>query len=224
MEVVETIKYDFGAQRKSGIQRNITFIKTSPEGKKLFSPIWVDLVVDERGNKYQWGQKKVGNDLQVKINDPKKDVSGLKTYIISYEVRGAFTYFSDHDELRWDVTGDKWGVKIDKASATVMLPNVIDDRDIQMVCNDCQTYHSGMESSFSTKAALKPSQSLSFVLGFPKGVVAEVAPYTYIGFWDRWYGKVFKIMIIMIAVIVAFVLLLSLAQKYPLTKNKNKGF
>ncbi len=198
IEVVENIKYDFGNQQRHGIFRNIPFTKKNTAGKKFKTPIRFGLVIDEKGQKYKWKEKEVNEQLQVKIGDPDKYVTGQKTYILSYEVKGAFSYFSDHDELYWNVTGNDWNVPIDKAYAEVVMLDVIDDDKVSLACftgifgsnaSDCQTYHSGTTTSFTTNRVLNPSEGFTFAFGFPKNLVAVLEPVPYLSFWERWYGK-----------------------------------
>lgn len=198
MEVVESIRYDFGNQKRHGIYRSIPYIKTNKEGKKLKVAIRVDLVVDEKGQKYKWKESKTNEQIQIKIGDPDKYISGIKNYIISYEVKGGLTYFSDHDELYWNATGNEWTVPIDKTYSEITLPDVLDDYKVKMACytgvtgstsSDCEVYHSGKISTFETKRVLYSNEGLTLALGFPKNIVAVLEPVPYVTFWERWYGK-----------------------------------
>jgi len=49
-------------------------------------------------------------------------VTGVHSYVISYRVGGALTYFSDHDELYWNVTGNEWDVPINYVNSEITLP------------------------------------------------------------------------------------------------------
>ena len=49
-----------------------------------------------------------GDDLDIKIGDPDRTITGEHTYEITYRVRGAYNAFEDHDELYWNVVGNEW--------------------------------------------------------------------------------------------------------------------
>ena len=51
-------------------------------------------------------------------------IRGDHVYEISYRVRGALNRFESHDELFWNVTGDRWEVPIERATATVHAPQI----------------------------------------------------------------------------------------------------
>jgi len=108
INVTEKILYDFSTFQKHGIYRNIFFTKKNEEGKKYQLDFSNFLVKDENGNNYDFSQSIVNEEIRLKIGDADKFITGMQTYIISYKVTGALTYFLDHDELYWNVTGNKW--------------------------------------------------------------------------------------------------------------------
>jgi uncharacterized membrane protein len=55
--------------------------------------------------------------------------------IITYQVYNTIRTFEDHDELYWNVTGNKWPVMIQNANVSVFLP----DSSISNVKMDCFT-------------------------------------------------------------------------------------
>jgi hypothetical protein len=75
---------------------------------------------NERAHKFE--RSRVGSNLQLKIGDPDKTISGPQRYRISYTVKGAFNSFDTHEEFYWNATGDEWGVPMQSASATLTAP------------------------------------------------------------------------------------------------------
>src|SRR5260221_13631738 len=97
--VNEKITYDFGSAYKHGIYRNIPLLKTNSGGKKfVLTPTHIS-VTDENGKSYRYSDLSTDTEISLKIGDPNKTITGVHIYNIQYEVRGALTYFSDHDEL-----------------------------------------------------------------------------------------------------------------------------
>lgn len=122
IDVVEKIVYDFDDLYKHGIYREIPFIKTNNVGKKLWLDFDVESVKDESGRSYSYKQTEGERLMRLKIGDANRTITGVHTYIISYKVKGALAYFSDHDELYWNVTGNEWTVPIARITSGVIWP------------------------------------------------------------------------------------------------------
>ena len=112
VDVKETINYDFGDQEKHGIFRFIP-VKYKARGGNFNLRLSGIKVTDENGKAQNFAVSYPGNNVEIKIGDADKYVSGQKKYVISYILRRAVNYFSDHDELYWNFTGDEWQVPIE---------------------------------------------------------------------------------------------------------------
>ena len=200
LEVIEYIKYDYEYTYRHGIFRTIPYIKTNKDGKKFALTLDVKSVIDRQGNayKFQTSSNESTGDLTIKIGDPNRTITGIHEYIIDYEVYGAYTYFSDHDELYWNITGDKWPVAVEHTQAKVELPEAIEEKDLRPVCytgrpgsttTNCTTNVEGDTLVLQGTRTLLAGEGMTFVLGFPKGVVAVVEPKPFVPFWATWYGK-----------------------------------
>jgi len=187
--ITETVLYDFGTERRHGIFRDVPVIYENTEGRKFRVSLSIQSVTDEEGRPYQYEVSSYGNDTRIKIGDPDKTVTGEHTYIITYTARGVITYFSDHDELYWNVTGNGWEVPIDRAEATIVFDTSIKERALPEVRVDCFTGAEGStehlcagERQFDgtiyigSKRALDVGEGLTLVLSFPKDIVAVVEP------------------------------------------------
>lgn len=106
---------------------------------------------------------------------------GEHTYTLSYSTTNQLKFFSDHDELYWNVTGNDWNYPIEQASATVHLP-IINKQDL--TGHTAYTgYHGSRDqdyttsvndqgiTSFQTTKSLAPQQGLTIVVGWHKGFV-----------------------------------------------------
>jgi len=204
IDVKETIVYDFGRLYRHGIYREIPFIKTNKEGKKFKLDFSQFSVVDENQRPYRFQKILADEKIRLKIGDADKTVSGIRTYIISYKVAGALTYFSDHDELYWNATGNDWPVSIKEAVIEVELPEKIDESQLKTACYTgsygattslCQIFFNHLDDDrikmvIKTTSSLGYKEGLTFVLGFPKNMVAVLEPKEYMPFWETILGKI----------------------------------
>ena len=185
IDVTEQIKYNFSTNQKHGIYRNIPIIKTNQEGKRFKLTIDNISVTDQNKIPYTVSVENSGDYKKIKIGDANKYVTGLKDYYISYKVSGAITYFSDHDELYWNITGNEWDIPIESVLSTVYLSDVTDQDNITTTCftglkgeskRDCEIKNAGANTNFSTLTSLSPKEGITIVYGFPKGKISVLEP------------------------------------------------
>jgi len=207
--VEEKIDYDFGLQSKHGIYRIIPFVKTNQENKKYRLDIADITVTDEKGAEYRFTQTYNGEDLTLKIGDASTYVTGQKVYKIKYQVSGALTYFSDHDELNWNVIGNAWEVPIASVTAEVQLPQGVSLDNLKSTCYT-GVYESKTQScviqnqtegviTAATQESLYSKEGLTIVVGFPKGIAAVLEPKEVISFWSTFLGKLLSLIIALAA-------------------------
>lgn len=120
--VTETITYDFGAEEKHGIFRDIP--TTHPEPATVwYKKRYVDLALTDvtmDGSSVPYEATDDSTQLSVKIGDPNTTISGVHEYVITYTLDGALTYLSDGSaEFYWNVTGNGWEVPILGAEAII---------------------------------------------------------------------------------------------------------
>ncbi len=172
--VVETIAYDFNADERHGIFRDIPL--TTDQGPRLSIRL-VD-VRDEYGNSIRATTSADRAMFHVKIGDPNVTVRGAHTYVITYDVANVVRPFDDHDELYWNVTGNAWPVGITHATASVTLPNTTPVSGIRMDCFTGALRSAARQCSFDAQAlsytttqALAVSEGLTIVFGMPLGII-----------------------------------------------------
>lgn len=204
INVEEKIIYDFNNFHRHGIFRNIPFIKINNEGKKYQLELTNFSVFDENNLPYQFTQLKNGENIKLKIGDPNKTITGVHPYIIHYQVSGAITYFSNHDELYWNITGNQWPVAISSVEAKIVLPEEIQQELIKGVCftgsygskrSDCQIRQERNIISFTTINRLEPNEGLTIAVKFPINIVAHLEPKEIVSFWDTIFGKLVSLLI-----------------------------
>lgn len=103
---------------------------------------------------------------------------GTYTYNINYHVNNAVHFGAAGDELNWNVNSSHWNLPINKASATITLPDAAKILHYDTYINNMQSTsdinilqaESGV-LSVATQRALAPHQSLSIFISWPKGIV-----------------------------------------------------
>ncbi len=209
INVKETIVYDFGDLQKHGIYREIPFIKTNQDGKKYRLEINNISVVDEKNEPYIYSQTINKQQLTIKIGDPNRTITGEHTYLISYTVSGALTYFSDHDELYWNVTGNEWNVPIANTTASVVWPEDLKKEDIKTTCytgifsrstsNCSYLIDDRIQDNIKSNRILLANEGFTIVVGFPKNIVAVLEPKEFISFWNTLAGKLVILLLSLLA-------------------------
>ena len=178
-------------------------IQVRAEGNQIRRGIYRDLPVeyeDRLGNTYEISVEPLAV-LRNEIPEPfhtvrnRRDVRtyfgskdrlverGVHTYTYRYRANRMLGFFDEHDELYWNVTGNRWAFPIDKASATVTL-EFDAPRDAIMVegytgrlGSKAQDYSRYMDEAgavhFSADNPLPSAHGISIVVGWPKGLVNE---------------------------------------------------
>lgn len=178
INVEETIVYDFGAQQRHGIYRNIPY-KYKARGGNYSLDISDVKVSGDSGRAIEYSTSRSGGYLKLKIGDPNTYVTGQQVYKIYYTVDKAVNFFENHDELYWNITGNEWIVPITKASANVFSPNVQANRvecftgSYGSTNSQCSKVISGSNVSFETNQSLNEKEGLTIVVGYPKGYFLE---------------------------------------------------
>jgi uncharacterized membrane protein YgcG len=180
LTVTEDIRVDFGALERHGIFRDIPLRYRYDSERVRVTPI-SNITVDDGSSPVPHSTSREGNYLRLRIGDPDVFVSGEQRYRVSYNVEGTLNPFGDRDELYWNVTGNGWPVPIERASATVELP----DGALQSVAcyqgvvgstDECSTSTSGRITTFASTTALAAESGMTLVMGTNKGAIAVDPP------------------------------------------------
>ena len=181
VSVTETITYDFEGASRHGIFRDVKESYKDALGVMENISITDIQVTDAHGQNYAFTTSESGGYLHIKIGDPNVLVSGVKTYAISYIAHDVIGFFSDHDEIYWNVTGDQWQVPIDSAGVGVWT-------SVDSTSHACYVGASGSTASCTSEArrdgtnkpivlfttkALQSGEGMTIAVGLPKGVIIE---------------------------------------------------
>jgi len=215
--VTESIGYDFGKEDRHGIFRTIPTMKTNEEG--------IQYVLDFDNFSVTDPYSQITSDgvVTLKIGDPDKTITGTHTYDIFYRVGGALTYFSDHDELYWNVTGREWEVPIASVIVHIELPANVEKNNLQIACftgssgsteTNCLSTFTNKTVTVQSTRPLASYEGLTIVVGFPKGLVAVLEPKEYVPFWHTVWGKILLVCLALIALFWYILLPLSLPFRW----------
>src|SRR3989344_2708386 len=230
INVVENIEYDFGTEQRHGIFRdipvgNVYTIEHAPRGGNRIDVL---SVTDEKGQSYQNTVSDTDGIKNIKIGDPNTTITGIHTYTINYTVKNALGYFDNYDEIYWNVTGNNWQVPIEKATATIKLPNDAKPMPDKIKCYtgfkgeayNCETTVTDNESSTKFfQNNLQPGQGLSVAVGFEKGLVPN---YVYVAKWynnqNNYYKIAFGVFILGLLLLLRKIFIVSLPDIREKTK------
>ena len=179
IDVVENIETQFIGTNWHGIYRTIPVQYTDPEGFNYTLFIANITAHESGGGSLRIEQSHEGRNLKLKIYVPNADDS-THTVVLEYQVLDALRFFTDHDELYWNVTGQEWDAPIEAASARIELPEGA--AGLRAAAYTGAYYSRAQDASVNindnvvqveTAHSLGYRQGLTVVVGFDKGLVHE---------------------------------------------------
>lgn len=182
--VAETIRYDFGGVKRYGFYRDIPIKYNTPAGN--YSLDITSIKVDDTWTPAPFTFSQNDSNIRIQIGQTDKVTTGIHTYHISYNVRGAIDYFDDQDELYWNITTNNWLIPIEKTKATVHLPFLLAASTTLSTCfagptgatTACAATGFNLKKEATSwifeEGRLPPGNALTVVVGFPKHLVLEI--------------------------------------------------
>ena len=168
-----------------GIHRTIPIDYPGPRGSNYTLLLKVLGVKDGEGKplKHESKISKGSRDITVYIPGA---VDATRTVEIAYLVKNGIRFFSDHDELYWNVTGNDWPVPIDHASAMVMLPPAAAGQlraqaftgAYGSTAREASAGVEGASARFETFNPLPMRGGLTIDVFIPKGILREPSDFT----------------------------------------------
>ena len=122
VRITETIRYDFGADQRHGIYRDIPYLQPLNAGQDREFPISGISVSSPDGAPAQAAISRGGGVLHIRIGSPDRTITGSRIYVISYQVRRALSRVARHAGFSWNLVGDDWTVPISDILAQVSAP------------------------------------------------------------------------------------------------------
>jgi hypothetical protein len=175
VRVKEEITVDFGCTAKHGIYRDIPVTYSASDGSKTYTKVEVESLTQD-GEPARFTKTTYNGYLQLKIGDPDITISGEHRYVITYLATGVLRGFSTYDELYWNTTGNSWEVPIQRARASVTLPQ---DGVVQASCyagsvlstDPCPQVIGSNTVTFDYPGVLQPGQGMTVAVGYTAGMV-----------------------------------------------------
>ena len=175
LTVTEDIRVDFGSQQKHGIFRTIPLRYRFNDTQDRYYLLEVRSVTDGT-NPLPYDDSVDSDNEVIKIGDPNRLVSGAQRYVITYTVAGAMNFFSQHDELFWNVDGALWPVPKTEVSATVHIPSGSLEKSSCYMgpvgsTETCTTTNGADHVDFASTRQLGSGEEMSLALAInPEGV------------------------------------------------------
>ncbi len=219
INVTEKLEVDFTRETHHGIFRYIPIKYTDDKGYESQIPIHV-LSVLQDGTPATYDVTNEGDNINIKIGDANVELDSVVDYTIKYQAERALTNYSDHDELYWNATGNGWAIPIDKAEATIILPQTVDKSQLKATCytglegskdqNCTATVGEGNSNVTNSKtfqfsafapgraagqSALQGGEGMTIVAWYPKGMIDPSPPSPEQLFAAApWYEKIYLFM------------------------------
>ncbi|MBK8712532.1 MAG: DUF2207 domain-containing protein [Niastella sp.] len=190
LSITETIDVNF-TESHHGIFRLIPYkykMEALPPGKEkanrqLESHGYAQTIIEDISVPgWKYSVSNTGNYKEIKIGDRKKYVDGDQQYIIKYKLLNAINFFKEKSELYLNIIGDKWEVDIDSVAFSISLYQALPDTPAYFIATgflgsrDNQAHTAWVENkifSGTTLKPLKPGESLTVGIAFPKGFLIQ---------------------------------------------------
>lgn len=132
----------------------------------------------------------LSNDFQkngyvLRIGDASRELpEGRYTYTITYETEHQIKYLEDYDELVWNVTGNGWNFRIEKALCRIIVPG--NDTVFSVACytglqgdttRNCSMAGNADTFVFYATTALRPYEGLTAAVSWRKGLLQPLPWY-----------------------------------------------
>jgi uncharacterized membrane protein YgcG len=181
LEVREVIRVRAeGENIRRGIYRDFPTIYQTQDGRTVvvgFS--FVGAMRD--GNDEPWRVEPHDNGVRIYLGSKSVELPhGEHTYELLYRTDRQMGFFADHDEIYWNATGNGWGFDIERATATVRLPDDIPREQIKLEAYTGAFGEKGKSFTaelrdgspyYQTTRALGEHEGLTIVASWPKGFI-----------------------------------------------------
>ncbi len=119
--IEERITYDFGVSDRHGIYRLIPDVYNRNGGNYKLHLDIQGVQLDGRDVPYKVQRK--NRDVEIKIGDPDRYLTGKHTYVIQYATNRSLNDIEGNVEWYWNLTGNGWPVPIKHVSLELVAPS-----------------------------------------------------------------------------------------------------
>jgi uncharacterized membrane protein YgcG len=188
LEVREAIRVRAeGNKIRRGIYRDFPTIYPAKDGRQIVVGFGFESATRD-GNAETWRIESLSNGKRIYLGSAAVTLPpGEHTYEIVYRTDRQMGYFSEHDELYWNVNGNGWDLGIDRVTARVILPPEVPPASIRLEAYTGaqgatgRDYTATLEDGvplFASTRAFGPREGLTIVTMWPKGFIVPAAPGT----------------------------------------------
>ena len=193
LSVTERIEVQAEGNRiRGGILRDFPTGEGGAIGAKVRVPLRV-IAVTRDGRSERYAVERLAKGERLRIGNADGMLSpGRHVYEITYRTSRQLGFFSDHDELHWNVSGSGWTFPFDRLSAEVRLPAPVPAGALRLAAytgpqgsrgTSYEVFARAGGAAFRATRALGPREGMTIMVGFPKGVVTQPSLAARAGWW-----------------------------------------
>jgi len=179
LDVTETITAQFTGSW-NGIYRTIPVEYHTPQGFNWTLQLdFLGATSGPEGQPLKVERSRERHYMKYKVWVPGAE-NATRTVQLHYRARNGLRFFTDHDELYWNITGDEWDVPIDSAWAEIHLPaQAAGIRAIAFngaygsTARDAKVETGGRVIRITMPHRLEFHEGMTAVVGWNKGAVRE---------------------------------------------------
>jgi uncharacterized membrane protein len=176
VDVTETITAHF-AGSWNGLYRTVPVQYTTPQGLNYTLDVEPVSITDDSGSNLKYETSSANGYLKFKIYVPDA-VNATRTIVVHYRVSNGLSFYEDHDELYWNITGNDWDEPVGNVSSTISLPAgttgihaVAYSGTYGSKAQDAKITTDGTLVELKMQRTLEFHEGVSVVVGWDKGFV-----------------------------------------------------
>ncbi|KAA3502925.1 DUF2207 domain-containing protein [Rhizobium rhizogenes] len=149
--------------------------------------------VERDGAPENWRTETVDGGIRIYTGSAERFLpTGEHVFQITYTTARQIRYFSDYDELTWNVTGNGWQFPMGEISATVVLPEGVKATETGVFTGaygakgkDARVLSEGNEVFFASTRPFSVGEGMTVAVKLPKGAIAAPDTSQEAGWWLR---------------------------------------
>lgn len=149
--------------------------------------------VERDGAPENWRTENIDGGIRIYTGSAERFLpTGEHIFQITYTTARQIRYFSDYDELTWNVTGNGWQFPMGEISATITLPQGVKATDTAVFTGplgakgkDARILSEGNEVFFASTRPFSVGEGMTVAVKLPKGAIAVPDSSQEAGWWLR---------------------------------------
>lgn len=149
--------------------------------------------VERDGTPENWRTENIDGGIRIYTGSADRFLpTGEHVFQITYTTARQIRYFSDYDELTWNVTGNGWQFPMGEISATITLPQGVKATDTAVFTGplgakgkDARILSEGNEVFFASTCPFTVGEGMTVAVKLPKGAIAAPDTSQEAGWWLR---------------------------------------